>query len=135
MKTGASGMKSTCTKLALGLVGLAASGLVLARVPDRHCVPAPQIAARLAELTQQWQPVLRNEPGYQPVPQITVCLAESGLPFADQAAMRIYVRPLSTEDAQITLAHEYLHLAFAHHPNGRNEAYIERMAQQLVNQP
>jgi uncharacterized protein YfaQ (DUF2300 family) len=102
---------------------------------DLACTPAPQIAARLTELARQWQPRLSTEPGYSPVPGVTVCLATSGLPFADQRNMRIYVRPLTSLDAQVTLAHEYLHLAFAHHPNGRNEAYIERMAQELVEQP
>lgn len=102
---------------------------------DLACKPAPEIAERLAELARQWQPRLSTESGYSPVLGVTVCLATSGLPFADQKNMRIYVRPLTSLDAQVTLAHEYLHLAFAHHPNGRNEVYIERMAQELVEQP
>lgn len=131
-------MKWMCAKAAFGLVSVVLAGSAVA---DQHvarnlrCEAAPQIAARLATLAQQWQARLRQEPGYAPVPQIVVCLARSGLPFADQKHMRIYVRPLDQADAQTTLAHEYLHLAFARYPSGRDEAYIERLAQELVEQP
>ncbi|WP_035054654.1 DUF2300 domain-containing protein [Andreprevotia chitinilytica] len=102
---------------------------------SRPCTPAPEISARLAELARQWQPRLQQEAGYAPVGPVTVCLISHGRPFADKVLQRVYVRPLTSLDAQITLAHEYLHLAFAHHPHGDDEVWVESLARQLVEQP
>ena len=63
---------------------------------------------------------------------MSVCLLPQGRPYADKQAQRIYVRPNPSLDGRIALTHEYLHLAFAHHPNGEDETYIEDLARRLV---
>ena len=60
------------------------------------------------------------------------CLLRQGRPYADKQARRIFVRPNPSLDGRIALTHEYLHLAFAHHPLGEDEAYIEDLARRLV---
>jgi uncharacterized protein YfaQ (DUF2300 family) len=46
--------------------------------------------------------------------------------------MVIHIREWASREGRVTLIHEYLHLAFRHHPSGRDEALIERLAQQLA---
>ena len=41
-------------------------------------------------------------------------------------------RPPAAPDDEIALAHEFLHLAFKHHPSGADESFIENMARQLL---
>ena len=77
--------------------------------------------------------MLRAEIGYEPpdeAPQ--VCFLTQGVPHADLRRGRIYVCEWTSRDGRVSLIHEYLHLAFRRHPNGRDEAYIERLAQQLA---
>ena len=94
------------------------------RLPDaeqwlqRHL---PQARQRL------WQ-----EPGFEPVDTIKVCQLSYGNPYSDQRQQSIWVRRMDSRDDRITLWHEYLHIAFRHHPNGWNEAYLENLARQLV---
>ena len=55
-----------------------------------------------------------------------------GVPHSDQRLLRIHVREWFTQDGRVTLLHEYLHLAFRHHPRGQDDAFVERLARQLV---
>jgi uncharacterized protein YfaQ (DUF2300 family) len=98
------------------------------------CLPMPDIELRLKELARGWHEKLSHEPGYAPGP-VTVCKLQSGLPFADHRRQRIYVQALAGINDEITLAHEYLHLAFSRHPRGHDEVFIETMARRLVENP
>jgi uncharacterized protein YfaQ (DUF2300 family) len=81
----------------------------------------------------RWQARLQLEPGFEPLAKPpSVCLLSQGRPYADKQAQRIYLRPNPSLDGRIALTHEYLHLAFAHHPHGEDEAYIEDLARRLV---
>lgn len=98
-----------------------------------RCVAMPQAQKWLATQHSKWHKTLQREAGYRPLKQAaSICRLSRGTPYADVAANRVYVRRLHSEAEQITLAHEYLHLLFADHPNGRNEHYIEALAQRLV---
>jgi uncharacterized protein YfaQ (DUF2300 family) len=100
---------------------------------ESDCQLMPRATAWLAERETRWRRVLRSETGYEPLdsaPQ--VCQLTQGVPRADLRRGRIYVREWASRDGRVALIHEYLHLAFKRHPNGRDEAYIERLAQQLA---
>ena len=98
-----------------------------------RCRPMPQAQKWLQTQDLRWHRVLQRETGYRPLKQAaSVCQLSRGTPYADVASQRVYIRRLSSEAEQITLTHEYLHLLFADHPNGRNERYIEALAQRLL---
>ncbi|HEX5685498.1 MAG TPA: DUF2300 domain-containing protein [Ideonella sp.] len=100
---------------------------------EGDCNPMPRATAWLAEREPRWRKVLRVEIGYEaPDGTPQVCQLTQGVPHADLRRGRVYIREWTSRDGRVTLIHEYLHLAFRRHPNGRDEAYIERLAQQLV---
>lgn len=78
-----------------------------------------------------WERALAETPGFEPVPAPAVCRLRSGNPYADLARGRIHVHGLEGREARLTLAHEYLHLAFANHPLGLDEDFIESTARRL----
>jgi uncharacterized protein YfaQ (DUF2300 family) len=96
------------------------------------CQPLPEIQLKLGQLARGWHSTLALETGYAPPSGYTVCQLKSGLPFADHQLKRIYIQGIASENDEITLAHEYLHLAFSHHPRGHDEVFIEAMARRLV---
>ncbi len=97
------------------------------------CEPLPQAAAWLAQRQQRWRAVLNPLPGYQvPAPAVQVCRLQHGTPHSDQRLLVIRIREWLTREGRVTLIHEYLHLAFRHHPSGRDEGFIEQLAQRLA---
>jgi uncharacterized protein YfaQ (DUF2300 family) len=97
------------------------------------CTPLPEARAWLLASQQRWRETLRREPGFEPLPEeLQVCRLAFGPPNSDQRLLQIRVREGFGADARVTLVHEYLHLAFRHHPNGRNEDFVERLARQLI---
>jgi uncharacterized protein YfaQ (DUF2300 family) len=112
---------------------LTLSGSALAR--EKSCLPRPDIQQKLATLAKGWHDRLSREEGYAPPAKFTVCQLQSGFPYADHRLQRIYIRNLAGVNDEITLAHEYLHLAFSRHPRGHNETFIETMAVSLVESP
>ncbi|MGN6581998.1 MAG: DUF2300 domain-containing protein [Bordetella sp.] len=79
-----------------------------------------------------WARQLAGRAGYETPPLPAVCEASSGRPYADAGRNRVYIYRLDTEEDRIALTHEYLHLAFEHHPRGVDEAFIEHTARQLM---
>jgi uncharacterized protein YfaQ (DUF2300 family) len=61
-----------------------------------------------------------------------VCVVHEGLPYADARRNRLYIHRLATEEDRIALTHEYLHLAFARHPRGQDEQFVEATARRLI---
>lgn len=96
------------------------------------CDHLPTLEAWLTLHAQRWDTVLSAEPGYERPVHIDVCRLDGRWPFADNHQNRVYVRRLETTDDQVTLAHEYLHLAFQHFPSGHDERYVETTARRLV---
>ncbi|WP_229219635.1 DUF2300 domain-containing protein [Duganella sp. BJB1802] len=87
----------------------------------------------LARALSRWQRVLLGEAGYEaPAQPPLVCALASGAPYSEQSRNRIFMRPLTTREDRITLAHEYLHLGLRRHPRGQDEDYVERLARRLV---
>lgn len=87
----------------------------------------------LTQASHAWQKRLQREPGYEALDGTPkICTLFDGNPYSDQRRLRIYARGWRSLNERITLAHEYLHLVFRFHPNGADEAYVERLARQLV---
>lgn len=79
-----------------------------------------------------WARQLAGQAGYETPPLPAVCEATTGRPYADAGRNRVYIYRLDTEEDRIALTHEYLHLAFEHHPRGVDETFIERTARRLM---
>ena len=102
------------------------------RAPAFDCATA-SVHDRRFGAANGWTSQLRSEPGFEPVSEpVRICALGDGHPYADQARLRIYARDWKTREGRLTLAHEYLHLAFRFHPSGADEAYIERLARRLL---
>ncbi len=87
----------------------------------------------LAQSAMKWRTRLRTEPGYELLNETPrICVLTDGNPYSDQQRLRIYVRGWNSLNERVTLAHEYLHLVFRFHPNGADEAYVERLARRLI---
>jgi uncharacterized protein YfaQ (DUF2300 family) len=87
----------------------------------------------LARAIAGWDARLLREPGFEALSAPPkVCALADGHPYSDQKRLRIYARGWRNLDERVTLAHEYLHLAFRFHPNGADENYIERLARRLI---
>lgn len=98
-----------------------------------ECTRLPAAEQWLASASRAWAAKLGREPGYEAVnAPLKICALGEGHPYSDQQRLRIYVRGWHKLDERVTLAHEYLHLAFRFHPHGADEAYIERLARQLI---
>jgi uncharacterized protein YfaQ (DUF2300 family) len=87
----------------------------------------------LAAQQPKWQRALLVEPGFEALESVPlVCALSYGNPYSDQRRLRIYARDWRSFNDQLTLVHEYLHLAFRFHPRGFDEAYIEQTARRLL---
>jgi len=97
-----------------------------------QCQPLGAATAWLQSRLPTWREQLNAEVGYSEVNEFAVCRLMSGRPFVDRERARIHVRGLHSLQDRLDLTHEYLHLAFAAHPNGLDEVYIEALARRLL---
>ncbi|MEO6281476.1 DUF2300 domain-containing protein [Roseateles sp.] len=140
--TAADGVMSWQEAVAQGRAGMRFDAILAKAYPaatlagrqaNGDCDEMPQAALWLAQRQQRWRDTLRSQPGYEPVgAALRVCRLDSGTPHSDQRRLVIRVREWASREGRVTLIHEYLHLAFRHHPVGRDEAAIERLAQRLA---
>jgi uncharacterized protein YfaQ (DUF2300 family) len=118
---------------AMLLAGLA---LLLAGRPaaatSAPCQRQPILKQWLQQQLPAWQAQLAREPGYHAPAGFTVCLLQDRRPYADVRDRRIYVDTLRSSNDAASLVHEYLHLALAGHPHGRDERYVEALARRLL---
>lgn len=96
------------------------------------CRPLPLARQWLHQQLPRWQPLLTREPGYHRPAHLRICALRARRPYADITRQRIYVGPLRSSNDTVSLVHEYLHVALAGHPHGRDEAYVEALARRLV---
>lgn len=92
----------------------------------------PELTLRLDSLRTEWDPNLSSLPGFSPPGKIVVCKLSNKLPYADRLSNRIFLNDYSSVNDQISLAHEYLHLAFGTNPVSYDEDFIEDTAKKLV---
>lgn len=96
-----------------------------------ECKPLPDAEHWLRVQVRRWRESLQAEPGFVDM-QPQVCQLAFGNPYSDVSRQRIYVRDLNGFNQRITVAHEYLHLAFSGYPSGQDENYIEQWARRLI---
>jgi uncharacterized protein YfaQ (DUF2300 family) len=122
------------TALALAAAALGAASACHAHeaAGPARCERLPVLQAWLERHAASWDRVLGAEPGYERPASFEVCRLDGPRPYADNRANRVFVRRLQTTDDQVTLAHEYLHLAFQHYPSGHDERYVETQARRLI---
>jgi uncharacterized protein YfaQ (DUF2300 family) len=96
------------------------------------CVAVAGAQAWLKRNASTWERRLDGAAGYETPDLPAVCEVREGRPYADAQRNRVYVYRLQTEEDRIALTHEYLHLAFQHHPRGLDEAFVERTARTLI---
>lgn len=82
-----------------------------------------------------WRKKLVQEVGYEEPKNLTVCLPTNligGTPyFANLQSEQIFVPSVRSSEDELSILHEYLHIAFRNHPNGHDEKYIEGLARKL----
>ncbi|TQI82009.1 uncharacterized protein YfaQ (DUF2300 family) [Serratia fonticola] len=100
--------------------------------PEVLCQAMPEAEGWLIAQQKRWREILNSQPGYATLRQFTVCRLLSGKPHVDRMYNRIYVRDFYSLQDRLDLTHEYLHLAFAAHPNGQDEEYVEQLARHLL---
>ena len=106
--------------------------LVSMHAPDSsQCLALEEPARWLQQRVGVWSRHIRDEAGFEPPGPVSVCRLVAGRPQVDLQRRRIFVRGLRQEEDRLSLAHEWLHLAFAWHPHGRDELYIEALARRL----
>jgi uncharacterized protein YfaQ (DUF2300 family) len=136
------GVMSWATAVAQSRAGLGFENILRQAYPQAtwangaqatDCEPLPEAAAWLRAREQRWRQRLRQHAGFEPqAAQMQVCRLALGAPHADTRRMQIRLREWASREGRVTLVHEYLHLAFRNHPSGADEAFVERLAQQLV---
>lgn len=99
---------------------------------QRVCAREPQLERWLSGQSRIWSRRLMRVPGYEAPSDVAVCRLDAGAPYADTDTNRIYVGHDTTSEDRITLAHEYLHLAFKSHPSGVDNRFVESMARELI---
>ncbi|MEK1939747.1 MAG: DUF2300 domain-containing protein [Pseudomonas sp.] len=100
--------------------------------PIAACQALGNAEAWLKKQQPGWRERLQREPGYVETGDFAVCQLSGGKPHVDRERQRIFVRGLYSLQDRLDLTHEYLHLAFAAHPNGQDETYIEGLARHLL---
>ena len=99
---------------------------------DGDCRRLAEAEIWLKGAARSWRRQLAALPGYEAPAAITVCALPTGNPYSDQTKNRIYVRDWMSAQGRLTLAHEYVHLAFRFHPDGGNEQFVELTARSLT---
>jgi uncharacterized protein YfaQ (DUF2300 family) len=96
------------------------------------CIAVAGAQAWLQRNALLWARRMDGAAGYETPDLPAVCAVREGRPYADAQRNRVYVYRLQTEEDRIALAHEYIHLAFQHHPRGLDETFVERTARTLI---
>jgi len=96
------------------------------------CIAVTGAREWLERNAPSWARRMDGAAGYETPDLPAVCAVREGRPYADAQRNRVYVYRLQTEEDRIALAHEYVHLAFQHHPRGLDEDFVERTARMLI---
>ncbi len=108
------------------------SGQSWAAPQDEPCQQNQLLERWLVNQIPHWQRFLMPISGYEQPGTIEICMAKTGNPRADYAANRIWLSHLDYQEDRLSLAHEFLHLAFKHSPRAHDEVFIETTARQLI---
>lgn len=79
-----------------------------------------------------WQRKLDQVPGFERPEKLKICDSQSARIFSHPLKQEIYVPLLQNHEDEISILHEYLHIAFRLHPRGKDEKFVESMAIKLL---
>lgn len=95
------------------------------------CDPLPLVLQWIEHERPRWKRQLAGQPGFEDPGELQVCRLARGRAHAG-GGHRIDVAGYRSLEERIAVAHEYVHLAFAGHPAGRDEAFVEAQARKLL---
>lgn len=112
------------------------SGLIsLESLQSIVCDSNEEGARWISKQAARWKMRLNEEQGFEQPKSLKVCKApqDGRQPrvFSDLNSQEIYVPKIKSSDDEISIVHEYLHIAFRNHPRGQDEEYIEKLARSL----
>lgn len=102
------------------------------------CVEQPLLQKWVKEQSKLWRKHLQQEPGFEEPEHLKICQMQAQSTssgrrvFARFNEEEIYVPHLKSREDEISILHEYLHIGFRNHPRARDEAFVESLAQTLV---
>jgi uncharacterized protein YfaQ (DUF2300 family) len=99
---------------------------------DSDCKRLKMAESYLTQSLSRWGKILNHQSGYEEVKDVHICELRMNKPFSDLKKNRIYLHFDESIQARISLAHEYLHLGFKHHPVTRDELFIEQLAKKIT---
>lgn len=79
-----------------------------------------------------WQRRLNQVPGFERPENLKICESQSARVFSHPVKQEIYVPLLQNYEDEVSILHEYLHIAFRFHPRGKDERFVESMAIKLL---
>jgi uncharacterized protein YfaQ (DUF2300 family) len=103
-----------------------------------ECRPNLSVEKWISTQSKRWWRKLDREPGFERPDQLKVCAIEalnSGQmkrAFSFTSAQEMYVPRLASRDDEVSVLHEYLHIAFRGHPRGQDEKFVESMARLIL---
>ena len=122
-------MKRFCLRGAIigGVLYFMATTAVAA---ETTCARSDALETWLAARQAPWDQRLAPISGYEHPGRLLVCRVAGGGPRS--AGQRIYLPPARGDEDLLNVAHEYVHLAFRHHPASRDEGFVEQTARALL---
>jgi uncharacterized protein YfaQ (DUF2300 family) len=99
------------------------------------CLPLSKAFAFVRQKQNQWRGVLKRKVGYSEVKAISVCKTNLNNPYSVYSRGLIFLPHFNSEEDQVSLAHEYVHLSFQDHPISRDERFVEETARSLLFTP
>jgi len=99
------------------------------------CKAHPTLMSWIRHQSIKWKPQLLSQPGFEEPDSLKVCQSPEQIfgasVFASVESQEIYVPELRSSDDEVSILHEYLHIAFRNHPRGQDEFFIEKLARTL----
>lgn len=99
------------------------------------CLPLTGALEFLDTKQTQWQSYLKRKVGYSHLAKVNVCKTNLKNPYSNYSRGLIFLPQFKTEEDQISLAHEFVHLSFQNHPLSRDEGFVEETARSLLITP
>lgn len=97
-----------------------------------NCIELGQASSWLSRESLQWKISLQGQVGFEFPADLRVCKSTLGAAYLNKETKEIYIENFSETEDQISLAHEWLHMAFRHHPLTHDEAGIDNLARKIV---
>jgi len=88
--------------------------------------------------SKTWREKLISRPGFEAPSDLKVCVSpmargsNRGSVFSNFKTGELFVPKANGRNDEVSIVHEYLHLGFRNHPDGRNEKFIENLSREIL---